>query len=233
MTDHVLDLSDEGRPSPLRPELIEVLRESLAQRSPECSCVVLIGAEQAFGYGADLKFLSKAEPSDIRNYFLSIEDLRASIEALDVPTLAVLDGPAFGASADLALACDLRIGSSATFFRFPGGRLGLVLGSSRLADIVGPVRATEFQITGRTISAFEAAAVGLLTELVRPEDMLSRVDEWIAELGAVPTGFVPLLREAVAIGPRGRDPRASLRASLEDLDVMAERIRAYAKTILR
>ncbi|KAK9818229.1 hypothetical protein WJX72_009082 [[Myrmecia] bisecta] len=97
-----------------------------------------------------------------------VTDLRATfnaVEALPMPTVAVVDGYALGGGAELALACDLRVSGAAAQFAFPETRLGIIPGAGgtqRLPRVVGRTRAKELIFTGRRINAQEAVDIGLV-----------------------------------------------------------------------
>src|SRR5690606_27107239 len=78
-----------------------------------------------------------------------------------VPTVAAVRGYAFGAGADLALACDLRLGGKSATFRFPGPQFGLVLGTKRLIHEVGPSKARAITLMNKTVGADQSHSAGL------------------------------------------------------------------------
>src|SRR5262249_24457833 len=78
------------------------------------------------------------------------------------------DGSALGAGADLVAACDCRIAAPATRFRMPGLRFGIVLGTRRLAALVGADAAHEILMTSRSFEAAEAERLGFVQRLAEP-----------------------------------------------------------------
>lgn len=136
--------------------------------------VVFTGqGEQSFVAGADINELAVRTP---------LEGLRAVMQGLyekvahfPKPTIAAVNGFAFGGGHELALSCDLRIGSTTAQFALPETGLGIIPaagGTQRLAKIVGLGRATDIILTGRRLTAEEARQAGLITELVEPEELL-------------------------------------------------------------
>jgi enoyl-CoA hydratase/carnithine racemase len=94
------------------------------------------------------------------------------------PTVAVIDGPAYGGGLELALACDLRVATPAARFAMPEPSLGIMAGAGgnwRLAQLVGLGLARRMLYTGDVVGATEAAAAGLVDRLVDPEQIDSTV----------------------------------------------------------
>jgi enoyl-CoA hydratase/carnithine racemase len=108
--------------------------------------------------GADLALpdAERAEVSDLL-YRLYARMLRSP-----APVVAAVEGPAVGGGAQLALACDLRVGGPPASLRFPGPGHGLAIGAWGLPSLIGRGRAIELCLTMRTVDCAEALAVGLL-----------------------------------------------------------------------
>jgi enoyl-CoA hydratase/carnithine racemase len=126
----------------------------------------------------------------------------------DVLTVAVVQGAAVGAGFQLALACDLRVCSTAARFSMRETSLGLVpdlAGTHPLVRAVGYSRALEMCVTGRWVGADEAAAVGLASAVVDPEDLDETVGDLVAALLAAPDAAAratkAVLRSALTADP--------------------------------
>ncbi|MBM3139138.1 MAG: hypothetical protein FJZ92_02725 [Chloroflexi bacterium] len=145
--------------------------------------IVVEGAGGAFSAGADMtESLAAYEAGDRR--FNPSADAAARVAASPKPTIAAIDGPAYGAGALLACACDLRVITERSRYRFPGVEYGLVVGAAGLARLVGSALAKELIYTSRVVEAEEAARVGLANRVV-PDDALERVvDELAREIAA-------------------------------------------------
>jgi enoyl-CoA hydratase/carnithine racemase len=105
----------------------------------------------------------------------------------DLVSIAVVQGHAVGAGCQLALACDLRVGSHDAVLALAEVRLGLVPdlgGTRRLVELVGPARALDIAASGRPVDAHEAFAMGLLNRLVAPEQLASAADALVDDLMA-------------------------------------------------
>jgi enoyl-CoA hydratase/carnithine racemase len=145
--------------------------------------VVVTGAGSAFCSGADLSWLEQGDPSDntpdrLRSKMLPFYRAWLAPRQVSVPVVAAVNGPATGAGLCLALACDLRYGSSSATFSAPFTQLGTHGGMAvgwLLPEAVGMPRAREMLYTGRVVAAAEALAWGLVSEIA--EDVVGRALE--------------------------------------------------------
>ncbi|HEU6444712.1 MAG TPA: enoyl-CoA hydratase-related protein [Gaiellaceae bacterium] len=159
-------------------------------RDPEVRAVVLTGAGRGFCVGQDLTEFREA-PGDIgdrlrSNYHPNV----LAIRALEKPVIAAVNGAAAGAGLSFACACDIRIASNAAAFVPAFINIGLVPdsgGTYFLARLLGPARAFEWMTSGRRLSAEEAHAWGLVSEVVLADDLAARAAELAAQLAAMPT----------------------------------------------
>lgn len=109
------------------------------------------------------------------------------LHRLPKPTIAVVDGVAYGAGMNLALGCDIVLATERARFSEVFVRRGLALdagGTWLLPRLVGMMRARELALTGRVVEAAEAAAIGLVTELVAVEDLEASIGRYLDALGA-------------------------------------------------
>lgn len=141
--------------------------------------VILTGAgEKSFVAGADIKELARRNPMDgLRAYMQRLYD---DIAAYPKPTVAAVNGFAFGGGCELAMACDVRIASENARFALPETGLGIIPsagGTQRLARLVGVGRATDMIITGRRLTAEQAEAWGLVTDVVPAGQLLEKARE--------------------------------------------------------
>ena len=134
-----------------------------------------------------------------------------------MPTVAAIEGDALGGGLELALACDLRIASARARLGLPEVRLAVIPGAGgtqRLPSVVGPARARELILTGRIITADEAARIGLVNEVVPAGQARARADAVADEIA----GRGPLaVREAKRLidAAVGMDLDAGLAAELD------------------
>ncbi len=125
--------------------------------------LVLRGQGRNLCTGLDLHDLEAASEGDLALRIIRIEILLQRIHALPVTTACVAQGRVFGAGADLFAACDHRIALPGAAFAFPGPRFGLVLGTARLAALVGDGAARRLLLAGVPVPAEEALRLGLAT----------------------------------------------------------------------
>ncbi|MDO8767677.1 MAG: enoyl-CoA hydratase-related protein [Burkholderiaceae bacterium] len=139
--------------------------------------VVIAGAGGVFCAGGDLKSLSEGK----RPIFKDRDRIRRlhtwfrELVNLEKPVIAAVDGPAFGAGFNLALACDFIIGTPRTRFSAVFGRIGLVPdlgGFFLLPRIVGLQRAKDLVFSAREVDAEEAQRMGILMQIVEPEHLM-------------------------------------------------------------
>jgi len=173
-----------------RPEAGNAINDKLAQeladvcrqinQNDSIYAVVITGAgNRAFCGGSELERLVQAgatiEAASARLKDTGIKhEAAGAIASIDRPVIAVINGDALGQGLELALSCDIRLASPQARFGFPQVALGLIPmdgGTQRLSRIVGRGKALELILTGQTISAEEALAIGLVSKVVPPQDL--------------------------------------------------------------
>lgn len=153
--------------------------------------VLLIrGAGENFTAGSDIKEFNRISLEEAEQAFVQMEKTISTIENLPLPVIGIINGPAMGAGLELALACDIRVGSEKAKMGIPVGKLGITLNNKfakRLVDLVGPSATKDFVFTGRMYKAEEAYKAGMLNYLV-PEKDLTRFS---IRLGKLVAGMSP------------------------------------------
>jgi enoyl-CoA hydratase len=161
--------------------------------------LVLQGAgDKAFASGTDInQFRAFKSPQDALEYEARIDRVQTALEQCRVPTIAAISGACTGGGGAIAACCDLRIGTKTTRIGFPIARtLGNCLSMasiSRLTALVGPARVKDLIFTARLVGAEEAAAIGLLTEVVEDHPALTKRAD---ELATTVAGNAPLTLSA-------------------------------------
>jgi enoyl-CoA hydratase len=125
--------------------------------------------DRAFSAGADIKELMDRSLVEQRAGALLGQSVLAKLDQLPMPSIALINGYAFGGGLELALACTFRLAAPTAKLGFPEIKLGLIPGyggTQRLPRLVGEARATELILTGRTVEAEEAERIGLVNRLV-------------------------------------------------------------------
>jgi enoyl-CoA hydratase/carnithine racemase len=186
----VVTLACPERSNALSPEVLATLADVVSHASLiEKKMLFLRSNASVFCAGADLSHLAGVDQTELADYFGQVQNLLDNIRSTRVLTVALVGGAAVGAGADLVAACDLRLGTNAARFRFPGSAFGLVLGLGRLSELIGTGRATYAAVTRNWISAADAYTWGLL-DVLHPgwgdlgcsyELLLERVAEMPAE----------------------------------------------------
>jgi enoyl-CoA hydratase/carnithine racemase len=160
-----------------------------ADRDERIRVLIIRGAGGAFAAGTDIaQFSSFASGQDGVLYERRLDGLADRLDAVQVPTIAEVDGAAVGGGCLIAAVCDLRICSDRARFGVPVARtLGNCLSlanTARLVDLIGTGRVRDLLLTGRLIDADEALAIGLATRVVPVDRLEPTVREVADELGA-------------------------------------------------
>ena len=137
--------------------------------------VVITGSgEKSFSVGADLKERKTLTPAEVKRNVYKIGEVFSSIENLPQPTIAAINGYAFGGGMELALACDFRIAVKDTLMGLTETSLAIIPGAGgtqRLPRLIGETKALELILTARKLTSDEAYSYGILTKVVS-RDML-------------------------------------------------------------
>jgi enoyl-CoA hydratase len=139
--------------------------------------LVVTGSNGMFASGADLRELRERGRDDALKGINST--LFGRVRRLPMPTVAAVSGPALGGGAELAYACDFRIAVPAARFGNPEASLGILAAAGacwRLKELVGEAIANEVLMAGRILSAEEALACRLVSEIVAPADLGSATE---------------------------------------------------------
>lgn len=143
--------------------------------------IVLTGAGDSFTAGGDIPGFLAKHPEELSRLAWNV----AAPERCPKPVIARLRGYTFGVGLELALACDFRVAADDVELALPEVRLGMIPGSGgtqRLARLIGLGRAKDAIMRGRRIPAPEALALGLVTEVVAPDELDAAVARLVAEL---------------------------------------------------
>lgn len=138
-------------------------------RSDARALIVTGAGTRAFCAGADIRELRNRDLMSQRRGAELGQQTFARLDALPMPSIAVINGYAFGGGLELALACTFRIATRNARLGLPEIKLGLIPGyggTQRLPRVVGEARALEMIMTGRTVEAEEAERIGLVSRLV-------------------------------------------------------------------
>jgi enoyl-CoA hydratase len=210
-------------------ELRDRLRELAADA--EVRAVVLTGAgERAFVAGADIKYMSGLDPEQAKAWGALGHEAGRLLETMPKPTIAAINGFAFGGGCELALACDIRYASSRAKVGQPGINLGIVPGwggTQRLARVCGIGVAKDLILTGRAVDAEEALRIGLVSQIADP--VLERALETAKELAAKSPIALGLAKRLVNLSPGALETEADQFGELFASDDAKEGLTAFAE----
>lgn len=174
-------------------ELSEVFESLFFNR--EVRVVILTGAgDRAFAAGADISAMSTFSSAQARSFARLGKRAVDRIVSLPQPVVAAVNGLALGGGCELAMACDFRIASSRAKFGQPEINLGIIPGgggTQRLPRLVGVARAKWLIFTGEIIDARKALEMGLVNQVVEPEELIPAAEELAKKL---------MTKSAIALG---------------------------------
>lgn len=162
--------------------------------------LIIRGSEGAFSAGTDItQFLEVRNGVDGVAYERRIGAVIDRVAALDVPTIASIEGPAVGGGCAIALACDVRVCSPTARLGVPVARtLGNCLAAEQLArfvDLIGEGRTADIMLSGRLLSAEEALAWGLVSRVVPTDDLDDATRALAADLAARASSTIRATKE--------------------------------------
>jgi enoyl-CoA hydratase/carnithine racemase len=216
-------------------EMWSALQEIVVDQ--EVRVVLLTGEGRYFAAGADLEILAALEPEslweELTRYW---NPVFSEFENMQKPTIVGLNGPVVGAGVELALCCDLRYAGEKATFRLPQINFGVLPDAGatvRLPMLVGPARAKELILTGETVSAQEAAGIGLVNRVFPQEALAEEVRGIARKMAQKPPLALGVGKELVNRAFRSGDTRAGLeeaknaQCSLIKTDDYREGVKAF------
>lgn len=174
--------------------LLHALRDQIEsfRFKPNVRVIIITAAgEKAFCAGADLKERAALAPEQVREYIFTIRNLFTSIEELNKPVIAAVNGIALGGGTELSLACDIRIAAKNATMGLTETRLAIIPGAGgtqRLPRLVGRGKAKELIFTGQRINAEEALKIGLVNKVCEQKDLVDeskKMAAMICEAGPI------------------------------------------------
>ena len=189
-------------------EIVEEIVNHLAalKQDDGCRAVVLTGRGGAFCSGVDLSVIEdmqasgQAAPADWKHLLTEkVHRIALALEDFDKPTIAAVDGAAYGAGMDLALMCDMRFVSTKARFCEAYINLGVVPGDGGcyyLPRIVGVPKALELLLSGRVVDAEEAREIGLANRVCAPDALMEETLSFAAGLATKSPAAIRLIKRA-------------------------------------
>jgi enoyl-CoA hydratase len=168
--------------------------------------VLVYGGEKVFAAGADIKEMSAMSYVDMAGRARGLSSSLTAVAEIPKPTVAAITGYALGGGFELALCCDRRIVGDNVKVGQPEILLGIIPGAGgtqRLARLVGPAKAKDVIYTGRFVGAEEALALGLVDQVVAPDDVYSAARGWLDQFAEGPAQALAAAKKAVDGGLDG------------------------------
>ncbi len=169
-----------------RPEQMNALSEDLltefrdavneVKNNEELLALIITGEGRAFMAGADLKQVTARTNMEHYAYNKLLNDVFGSVGELDIPSIAAINGYAMGGGLELALSCTIRIASEKAKLALPEVTLGLIPsagGAQRLPRVIQYSKAMKLLLTGETVNAAQALELGMVDEVVPPEELMN------------------------------------------------------------
>jgi enoyl-CoA hydratase/carnithine racemase len=189
-------------------EMIRLWREYLekAQGDPQVQVVVVTGKGDTFCSGGDIRDMAegKLQSWDMKKFLWEgVHRIALTLEDMDKPVIAAINGAAMGAGLDMALMCDLRICSDRAKMAESYILLGVVPGDGGayyLPRLVGPAKAMELFLTGDVVTPAEALAMGMVNRVVPHDQLMEETLKLAAKIAAKPPLAIRMMKRAVYQG---------------------------------
>jgi 2-(1,2-epoxy-1,2-dihydrophenyl)acetyl-CoA isomerase len=197
-------------------QLLGALKEA---RGDDVRAVVITGAGRGFCVGQDLNEFREGAGDIADRLRANYHPTVLAIRGLEKPVIAAVNGAAAGAGVSIACACDLRIAADSASFVPAFINIGLVPdsgGTYFITRLLGYARAFEWMTSGRKLSAAEAHAWGLVTEVVEADRLPARAGDVAAEFAALPTRGIGMTKRLFDRAPLSTlDEQLELEAQLQ------------------
>lgn len=189
----------------LNVETLEALGEAVEEaRAEGARVLVLRGAgDDAFIAGADIAYMKDLSTAEAQAWGELGHGVADAIERFPAPTVAIVDGYAFGGGCEMAMACDLRVASESALIGNTEIDLGIIPGwggTQRLPRLVGEETAKRMIYLGQRLDAETAEEEGLFGEVVPDDEIDDRAAELAAELESKPAFALQAAKDAIAQG---------------------------------
>lgn len=167
--------------------------------------LVITGAGSAFCSGGNVKDMKEkggifaGSAQELRkNYQKHIQRIPMAFSKLQVPSIAAVNGAAYGAGCDLSLMCDMRIAAESAVFAESFIKLGLIPGDGGawlLPRVIGPARAAEMTYTGKPVNAEKALSWGMVNKVVEPELVVEEALRLARQIAANPSHAIRMSKQ--------------------------------------
>lgn len=186
----------------LNRQLQEEIRAAAHEASERADVrsVIIYGGSKTFCGGADIKEMASMSYSDMAAAAPGLQSAIDAVAQIPKPTVAAITGYALGGGMELALTADRRVAGDNVKVGQPEILLGVIPGmggTQRLARLIGPSRAKDLIYTGRFVKADEALSLGVVDEVVAPDDVYSTAQAWAQQFAAGPARALAAAKAAI------------------------------------
>ena len=217
----LLTINSQRTMNALNSEVLGELDSALRQleSDPVVRVVIITGAgRKAFVAGADIKEMVTMNPLEGHRFAQAGQRVVLFLEKMTKPVIAAVNGYALGGGLELALGCDFIYAADTAKLGFTEVTLGIIPGfggTQNLARLIGPNRAAELIFTGGMITAEKALAVGIVNEVVAPDELLAHAMDTAKSIAKVSPLAVAYAKDAMTNGLNmGKDEGFCYEASL-------------------
>lgn len=169
----------------------------------DVKAVIVYGGDKVFAAGADVKELAQFSAAEMAEIADELQRAIGSISEIPKPTVAAITGYALGGGLEVALGADRRVVGDNVKVGFPEVLLGIIPGgggTQRAARLIGPAKAKDLVFTGRFVGADEALAIGLVDEVVAPDEVYNAARKWAAQFAGAATTALAAAKRAIDEG---------------------------------
>ncbi len=174
-----------------------------ASTRDDIKAVVVYGGPKVLAAGADIKEMNDMSFADMSKVAGKLQDGLGAVASIPKPTVAAVTGYALGGGLEVALGADRRIAGDNAKLGVPEVLLGVIPGgggTQRLARLIGPSRAKDMVFTGRFVGAEEALAIGLVDEVVAPDDVYDAALKWAGQFAGAASVALAAAKTAIDAG---------------------------------
>jgi enoyl-CoA hydratase len=192
----------------LNAQVQEELRSAARDASDrsDVRAVVVYGGPKVFAAGADVKEMADMSYTDMVARSGALQDCFTAVARIPKPTVAAITGYALGGGCELALCCDFRVAGDNAKLGQPEILLGIIPGAGgtqRLPRLIGPAKAKQLIFTGRFVGAAEALQIGLVDQVVAPDDVYESAVAMARRYATGPAFALRAAKEAIDEGLDG------------------------------
>jgi enoyl-CoA hydratase/carnithine racemase len=182
-------------------ELRDVAAEAADRR--DVRAVIVYGGPKVFAAGADVKEMVDWTYTDVVDASNRLQAACSTLARIPKPTVAAITGYALGGGCEVALSCDFRVAGDNAKLGQPEILLGIIPGAGgtqRLSRLVGPARAKDLIFSGRFVDADEALRIGLVDQVVAPDDVYTAARAMVERYAGGPSYALRAAKEAIDRG---------------------------------